>query len=338
MSASALGQLGPASLVSVTVDRSADEIASVCLDEENIGALALRHLLSTGLTQVSTCRYNASPFAVARERAFVEGARAAGIKVAVGWGSDEAVPLKWAEDPAVPRVMPTESLRPSAMVAWLQALPKPCGIFTCTDGWARPVVRCTRVAGLRVPEDIALVGADNDALECELMAPPLSSVIIPWQEVGKSAAKLVQQALSGEAIAGKRLVISPLAVLARRSSDVLAIDDALVASAVRWIRANIDRRLTVTMVARAVGSGRQRLERRFRGVLDRTVNDEIRRAHVEAARELLGTTVVGLAEIAKRSGFTNAALLNVAFQREIGMPPGAYRRRVRQELSGASRD
>ncbi|MEO8184398.1 MAG: substrate-binding domain-containing protein [Deltaproteobacteria bacterium] len=338
MSASSLGQLAPASLVSVTVDRSADRIASVCLDEESIGTLALRHLLSTGLQQVSTCRYNASPFAVARERAFVEGARAAGIKVAVGWGSDEALALKWAEDPAVPRVMPTESLRPSAMVAWLQALPKPCGIFTCTDGWARPVVRCTRVAGLRVPEDIALVGADNDALECELMAPPLSSVMIPWQEVGRSAATLVQQALSGEAIAGKRLVISPLAVLARRSSDVLAIDDALVASAVRWIRANIDRRLTVTMVARAVDSGRQRLERRFRGVLDRTVNDEIRRAHVEAARELLGTTVVGLAEVAKRSGFTNAALLNVAFQREIGMPPGAYRRRVRQELSGASRD
>jgi len=338
MSASALGQLAPASLVSVTVDRSAEGIASVCLDEERIGALALRHLLSTGVQHVSTCRYNASPFAVARERAFVEGARAAGVKVAVGWGSDDALPLNWAEDPAVPRIMPMESLRPSAMVAWLRALPKPCGIFTCTDGWARPVVRCTRVAGLRVPEDIALVGADNDSLECELMAPPLSSVMIPWQEVGRSAAKLVQLALSGEAIAGKRQVTSPLAVMARRSSDVLAIDDALVAEAVRWIRANIDRRLTVTMVARAVGSARQRLERRFRGVLDRTVNDEIRRAHVEAARGLLGTTVLGLPEVAKLSGFTNAALLNLAFRREIGMPPGAYRRRVRQELGVANED
>jgi LacI family transcriptional regulator, galactose operon repressor len=336
LGSASLGALAPASLVSVTVDRSADRIASVCLDEARIGALALQHLLSTGLRHVSTCRYNQSPFAVARERAFVEGARAAGLEVAVGWGSDDGLPLNWAEDPAVARIMPMESLRPSAMVEWLRALPKPCGVFTCTDGWARPVVRCARVAGLRVPEDIALIGADNDSLECELMAPPLSSVMIPWQEVGRSAAGLVQRTLSGESIEGRRVVISPLAVAARRSSDVLAIEDELVAKAVRWVRANIAQRLTVTMVARAVGSSRQRLERRFRRVLDRTVKDEMRRARVEAARELLGTTLAGLPEVAKRSGFTNAALLNVAFRREIGMPPGVYRRRVRQEPSGAS--
>jgi LacI family transcriptional regulator len=224
------------------------------------------------------------------------------------------------------------------MVEWLRSLPKPCGIFTCTDGWARPVARCARVAGLRVPEDIALVGADDDALECELMAPPLSSVIIPWQEVGRSAAQLVQQALSGEASPAQRLVISPLSVQVRRSTDVLAIEDELVAEAVRWIRTNIDRRLTVSLVARAVGSARQRLERRFRGVLDRTVKDEIQRARVEAARELLRTTSAGLAEVAKRSGFTTSALLNAAFRRELGMPPGVYRRRVLQQSSGASED
>jgi LacI family transcriptional regulator len=336
--AASLARFASTSLVSVTVDRSADRIASVCLEEERIGALALRHLLSTGLRHVSTCRYNAAPFAVARERAFVESARAAGVNVAVGWGSAEALARNWAEDPAVPRTMPMESLRPSAMVEWLRTLPKPCGIFTCTDGWARPVVRCTRVAGLRVPEDIALIGADNDALECELMAPPLSSVMIPWQEVGRSAAHLVQLALSGRSISDQRIVVSPLAVQARRSSDVLAIDDELVAKAVRWIRAHIDQRLTVTMVARAVGSARQRLERRFRRVLDRTVKDEIQRARVEAARELLGTTLAGLAEVAKRSGFTTAALLNLAFRREIGMPPGVYRRQMRQELSGVSEE
>jgi LacI family transcriptional regulator len=333
-----LAQFAATSIVSVTVDRSAERITSVCLDEERIGVLALQHLLSTGLRHVSTCRYNAAPFALARERAFVQAARAAGINVAVGWGSDEALALNWAEDPSVPRIMPMESLRPSAMLEWLRSLPKPCGVFTCTDGWARPVVRCTRVAGLRVPEDIALVGADNDALECELMAPPLSSVIIPWQEVGRSAAALVQRALSGEALPSKRTVISPLAVQVRRSSDVLAIEDELVVHAVRWIRSNIERRITVTTVARAVGSARQRLERRFRRVLDRTVKDEIQRARVETARDLLRSTSAGLAEVAKRSGFTTAALLNVAFRREIGMPPGVYRRRLRQELSGISED
>jgi LacI family transcriptional regulator len=142
----------------------------------------------------------------------------------------------------------------------------------------------------------------------------------------------VELALSGESIAGKRVVVAPTGVMARRSTDVLAVEDELVASAVRWIRTNADRRLTVPMVARAVGGGRQRLERRFRAVLDRTVQEEIRRAHVEIARQLLASTRAQLPEIAKKSGFTNAALLNAAFQREIGMPPGVYRRRLRREF------
>jgi LacI family transcriptional regulator len=313
-----IAQLAPASPVSVTVDRSAERIASVCIDEEAIAAVALDHLLATGLRHVSTFRFDDTPFAIARERAFIERAAAAGVKIAVGWGSDDASPARRGEDPA-------------ALLSWLRELPKPCGIFTCTDGWARNVARYARLAGLRVPEDLALVGADNDVLECELMTPPLSSVMIPWQEVGRSAAKLVQLALSGQSIQDKRIVVSPVGVVARRSSDVLAIDDVLVAKAVRWIRENADRRLTVPMVADAVGGGRQRLERRFRRVLDRTIQEEIRRAHVEAAKGLLGTTEARLEEIAKQSGFTNAALLSVAFQRELGMPPGAYRRRMRGE-------
>jgi LacI family transcriptional regulator len=314
-----LAKLAPASLISVTVDRSAAGIASVCLDEEHIAQLALEHFASQGFRQVSTFRFDESPFAVARERAFVARAGAAGIRVAAGWGNVVDGPPRRGEDPAV-------------MVAWLRALPKPCGIFTCTDGWGRTVARYAHAAGLRVPEDLALVGADNDVLECELMAPPLSSVMIPWREVGRSAAGLVQRALAGQSIAGERVVVSPTGVMARRSSDTLAIDDELVASAVRWIRENADRRLTVPMVARAVGGGRQRLERRFRAVLDRTVQEEVRLAHVEAAKKLLSTTRARLSEVAKKSGFTNAALLNAAFQREVGMPPGLYRRRTLREF------
>ena len=123
-----------------------------------------------------------------------------------------------------------------------------------------------------------------------------------------------------------------LAVAARRSSDVFAIEDALVAKALAWIRQNADRRLTVPMVARALGGGPQRLERRFRRVLDRTVQEEIRRAHVEAAMHWLTTSRISMAEVAKRSGFTSASLLSIAFQRELGMPPGAYRRGAQRKM------
>jgi LacI family transcriptional regulator len=314
----AILRLASAALVSVTVDRSAERIASVCVDEEGIAAFAAEHLLEKGFRQVTTFRFDESPFAVARERAFLEQARAAGASISAGWGGAGYTPSERGE-------------RPAAMMAWLRALPKPCGIFTCTDGWGRAVARYAREAGLRVPEELALVGADNDALECELISPPLSSVMIPWHEVGRHAATFVRQALGSQAIAGRRVVVSPIGVAARRSTDVLAVDDELVREAVVWIRDHSDRRLTVPMVARAVGGGRQRLERRFRKALDRSVQEEIRRSHVEAAKYWLGSTRASMAEVAKRSGFTNASLLNTAFQRELGIPPGTYRRRVHGE-------
>jgi LacI family transcriptional regulator, galactose operon repressor len=316
----AVQSVAPASVVAVAVDRSSEGIASACIDEAAVAAIALEHLLATGLRNVTTVRFDDTPCATARERAFIERARGLGATVPVGWGSEAAGPAQRAEDPA-------------AIVAWLRSLPRPCGIFTCTDRWARNVARYIRLAELRVPEDIPLVGVDNDVLECELLAPPLSSVMIPWHELGRNAAALVQRVLSGQATEGQRLVSVPIAVQARRSSDILAVDDALVARAVRWIREHADRRVSVPMVAHAVGGGRQRLERRFRRVLDRTVVDEIRRAHVDAAKRLLQTTSLSMAEVAKRSGFTNAALLSVAFQREIGMPPGVYRRRVQQAVT-----
>jgi LacI family transcriptional regulator len=306
--------LAPAAVVSVAADRSSEGIASACLDEEAIAALALEHLLAKGLRHVTTFRIDNWRFAVERERAFIEHACAAGIAAPAGWVSGGAGPHHGEE--------------PAAIREWLLALPKPCGIFTCSDAWAGIVAGHIRLAGLRVPEDVSLIGVDNDVTECELLAPPLTSVMIPWREVGSNAAQLVRRALSGNVQQTERMISTPVAVFARCSTDILAIDDSLVATAVRWIRQHADRRLSVPMVAHAVGGGRQRLERRFRRVLDRTVLEEIRRVRVDAAKELLQTTRADLTEIAKRSGFTSAALLSVAFQREIGMAPGTYRRRV----------
>jgi LacI family transcriptional regulator len=306
-------------MVSVALDLSGEGIPSVCPDEERIGVLAQEHLLATGLRQMSTFRLDDSPFGVARERAFVASARKTGARIVAGWGSEAAPPLWRGEDP-------------EGIMSWLLGLPKPCGLFTCADHWARIVARYVRLAGLRVPDDVALVGVDNDVVECELLAPPLSSVMVPWQELGRHAASLVQRSLLGQRIEPQRWVTSPIAVAARRSSEVLAIEDTLVATAVRWIRQNAHQHLNVPMVADAVGGGRKRLERRFRRALDRTVQEEIRRARVDTAKALLQTTRTSLAEIAKQSGFSNAALLSVAFKREVGMPPGVYRRRVHATL------
>ena len=306
--------------VSVNADRTAEGVASVCVDEEQVAKVALEHLLARGLTTLTTFRFDEAPFAVARERAFREAAQAEGARLAAAWWEDGVEPSRAHEVPA-------------AIAAWLRDLPRPCGVFACCDPWSRVVARYARAADLRVPEDVSIVGVDNDVVECELGSPPLSSVAVPWQGMGRHAAELVRLALSGQAIAGKRVVVGPGPVMARRSSDVLAIEDALVARAVRWIRERSHGVLTVAAVARAAGTSRRRLERRFHGVLGRTVAQEIRRARVETARRFLCTTRHELAQIASLSGFKSATLLNLAFRRELGLPPGAYRCQFREALA-----
>jgi LacI family transcriptional regulator len=300
--------------VAVNADRCAEGVASVCVDEAPITRLALSHLMGRGFRNLTTFRFDA--WGAPREQRFREAAAAAGARLEPDWQSDAAAPLSVEEHPA-------------AIMAWLLQLRKPCGIFACCDAWARVVARYARAADLRVPEDLAVVGVDNDVFECETSSPPLSSVGVPWRSFGESVARLVQLGLRGEPIAGRKVLVAPLEVIVRRSSDTFAIEDPLVAAAVMWIHGNAVKRLSVPMIASAVGATRQRLERHFRGRLGRTVLEEVRRARVEVARRLLSTTELPLPEIAKRSGFTNPALLSVAFRREVGMPPGAYRRSAR---------
>jgi len=304
--------------VAVNVDRSAEGVASVCIDERRVAELALAHFFARGLRTLTTFTLANSALGAARERAFREAAERAGAR------------LETAASAA-----PEGSSRPedqaSALSAWLSGLRKPCGVFACRDAWAHVVARHARLAGLRVPEDIAILGVDNDPVECEITAPPLSSVAVPWRALGERAAQLVLSGLKGKPIAGQRTLIDPIGVVSRRSSDTFAVDDPLVAAAVTWIHGNKQDRLTVPGVARALGTTRQRLERRFRRALGRTVMQEARRARVEAARQLLDRTNFPLHQVARMSGFTSAALLSVAFRTETGVPPGTYRRRTRRE-------
>jgi LacI family transcriptional regulator len=301
--------------VAVNIDRTAEGIASVCLDEGRIADLAFEHLFGRGFRNLTTFRFEDVVFARLREARFQAAAQAAGARLQPAWWT--YAPMPHLEDGG-------------SLMEWLARIERPCGIFACCDTWARIIARYAQAAQLRVPEELALVGADNDLLECEIMVPPLSSIAVPWRSVGERVARLVQAGLSGMPVAGTADIVQPIGVVARRSSNSLAIEDPLVSRAVAWIHEQAERPVTVPMVARAVGATRQQLERRFRRALGRTVMQEVRRAHVEIARGLLATTALPLCEIASKSGFTNSTLLSVTFRREVGEPPGVYRRRVGQ--------
>lgn len=301
-------------LLSLYADRTAEGIASFTEDNTVIGRAAAEHLLVTGLRRFACFSYTLEPWARERMDGFREAAMAGGGTYDSGG--------EMCSDPADPRFASMERVH-----GWLRSLAKPCGIFTCCDTWARGLaLDCMRL-GIRIPEEIAVVGSENDHLQCELFSPPISSVDTPWYEMGRRAAEMVDAGLKTGSLPATLTKIPPIGVVVRRSSDVVAVDDPDVHQAVAWIRSHGHQPLAVTDVLRAVPVYRRRLERRFRAVLGRSILDEIRRAHIEVAKRLLAKTDLTVIEVAERSGYSNATLLAVAFRRETGMTPGQYRRK-----------
>jgi LacI family transcriptional regulator, galactose operon repressor len=180
-----------------------------------------------------------------------------------------------------------------------------------------------------MPEQVALAGVDNDDLFCELARPPLSSVAIPAERIGYEAAALLDRLLAGARPPRQPLLLPPVRLVARQSSDVVALDDPNVAAALRVIRTNAHVALRVADIVRKVPISRRALERRFRQALHRGLGDEIRRVHVDRAKDLLAATDLPVAMVAERSGFCGSGHLCVVFRQDTGQTPTAYRRQVR---------
>lgn len=217
----------------------------------------------------------------------------------------------------------------TGLQCWLRALPQPAGVFACHDVWGLQVVEACRLTGLRVPEDVAVVGVDNDDLLCELARPSLSSIIVPAERIGYEAAGLLERRLAAGKVSRQPLLIPPVGVVTRQSSDVLAVDDPEVTAAMRFIRDHGHLTFGVEDVLHAVPVSRRSLERRFRAIFHRGIGDEIRRVHLERAKALLATTPLSMAEVAEQAGFSSVHYLSRVFRQETGQTPTVYRRQFR---------
>jgi LacI family transcriptional regulator len=195
--------------------------------------------------------------------------------------------------------------------------------------WGLQVVEACRLAGLRVPDEVAVVGVDNDDLFCGLARPSLSSIIVPAERIGFEAAAVLERLLAGAKAPRNPRLIPPAGVVTRQSSDVLAGGDPDVTAAVRFIRDHGHRPISVEDVLRAVPVSRRSLERRFRALLGRGLGEEIRRAHLQRAKDLLAATALSVTEVAGQAGFAGVHYLSRVFRQETGLTPTAYRRQVR---------
>lgn len=215
------------------------------------------------------------------------------------------------------------------LMKWLTVLDRPVGVMTCCDEAGVHVAAMARRAALRVPEDVAVVGFGDDELVCELASPPLSSVKVPSERIGYEAAAMLERLIAGGSARAEAAALPPIGVVARASSDLLPFADPVLAAALRFIRQHAHEAIGVADVLKEVSVSRRSLERRFRETIHRSPLDEITRARIQRARELLGGTDLAMPAVARGAGFANHQWFSTVFRRETGMAPMAYRRQFR---------
>lgn len=288
-------------------------------DNEKIARLAAEHLLDRGFRRLAYYGYprtRINGWSEDRGRAFKQRAAEAGIECSV-YTSRQETARKWRE-------------LQRGLIAWLRSLKTPVGLMGCNDAGARHVLEACRTMGARVPDDVALIGVDNDETICDLTSPPLSSVEQGARRMGYAAAALLDRLMSRRKISQLRYVVEPEGVVVRRSTDTLAIEDPDLALTVRFIRDRACEGITVYDVVRQLAVSRSTLENRFKAVMGRTVHAEIDRVRLERAKELIAGTVLPLKQVAVQSGFNYVQYMTKLFRLRLGQTPAEYRNRARQ--------
>ena len=208
---------------------------------------------------------------------------------------------------------------------WLRTLPLPIGLFACNDDRGRQVLEACRFSGLNVPEEVAVLGVDNDAVFCELADPPLSSIALNAETAGYRSAELLDGMMRGRINRPQKVSVEALRVVTRRSTEIVAVADSDVAAALQFIRREKGRALSVAEVAAEVAVSRRHLERRFRDTIGRTVLQEIQMVRLEQAKRLLLETTHPISMVADMSGFGSCSYFNHFFHERVGMTPRKFR-------------
>jgi len=253
--------------------------------------------------------------AAERREAFVQAVRASDFQAAV-------YESRW-RGPGTP----AWDVDQERLTRWLGQLPLPVGLASCNDLRGQHVLEACRRAGLAVPEQVAVIGVDNEELLCRLCDPPLSTVIPSARRIGYEAARLLDGLMSRSSPPPTaELLIPPSGVVTRQSTDTLAVDDPDVRAALQFIRESACDGIRIDDVLREVPISRSLLERRFRQAIGRSPHAEIRAVQVRRAAQLLTETDVPLKRIADLSGFAHMEYLSYFFKRATGESPRDYRR------------
>jgi LacI family transcriptional regulator len=293
-----------------------EEPARVHGENASAGRLAAEHLLECGLRNFGFFTYGA-PWWIERYReGFVETLKMfrSTCNVYRPPRPDRGLVPQW-----------HAGMQPSA-TRWLRGLAKPAGIFAPSYDFAATLMNTCRSEGIAVPDEVAVIGSVDDPAICNVFTPPLSCVDIPAERIGYEAAGMLQRMMAGEPPPAETLWIPATHVVQRQSTDLVAVEDADVARALRFIRQRACQGICVPDVALEVGISRRVLERKFREFVKRTPKDEILRTQLEHAKLLLAQSDMSIEAVAEHSGFPSFKHLAGLFRREVGATPKAYRK------------
>lgn len=304
-------------VVDVSADRPTSEFPRVSIDNTAVARLAVTHLQGKGLRN----------FAYIGDHRFIWSRQRA----------DEFSRLMAREgkECRIFNEAPTSGTAPSADVelraiaSWLQSLSRPVGIFACYDNRALQVLEACQTLGLAVPDEVAVIGVDDDEVLCHLSNPPLTSVLPNARLTGFEAAAQLSRLMHGEQIGSQTYFVEPIRVVERQSTDVSAVDDPKIAAALRYINDHACEGIDVSDVLRAVPVSRTLFDRRFKALLGHSPHQHIVNKRIERAKSLLIDSDLSVAVIAELVGFANTSYLSTVFRRVTKLAPKAFREKMR---------
>jgi LacI family transcriptional regulator len=298
-------------------DNPLSQISEIRADSRRAGHLGAEHFLDRGFFNFAFCGYEGRIWSQHRQEGFCERLRKAGYFCDIYEPGSGTRRLSWKDE--LPKV-----------AAWLKSLPKPTAIMTCSDIRGRQVLEAAIAQGINVPDDVAVLGVDDDHLICNLANPPLSSVSLGLEQAGYQAAELLHGLMSGKTRQPQRIMVESLWVVQRHSTDVVATDDRHLSAALRFIRDNARQPIGVLDVVRSAGPSRRGLEIRFQQILGHSIRSEIQRVRLHWARQLLLETNLPIPRIGTLVGFGSSQYLGNVFRRETGTTMAQFRRRNRR--------
>lgn len=291
----------------------------VFYDNEKIGQLAAGHFLQRGFKHIAYLNignywHETERIPVCRAHIEEAGGHFHEIEYFRHFSLDSKTPLA---DRSEAQLWLTQTIA---------KLPKPLGIILTSDDWATCLLQACDDAGVTVPDEVAVLGCDNDPMVCHCTPVPLSSIDLNWDGVGYEAARLLDRMMDGQAPPKEPVLVPPKGVVARMSTNILAVPDPRIARALRFIWEHFPEPLGAETVAKGAGLNRRTLERGFREHLGRSVLYEITRVRIERAKTMLVDSNLKAHQVAEQCGFSGIVAFSKVFLRLTGMRPSDFRK------------